>query len=86
MGKRSEFGRREADFNPTPRVAVAPLIPYLRGVALPSSAPVMARWSGICCCVCSGDIRTDARRLNCQLRKVIFSGRKRDTIFLQNIN
>ncbi|WP_246738432.1 hypothetical protein [Bradyrhizobium sp. CCBAU 051011] len=32
MGKRSNFERREADFYPTPRAAVVPLIPYLRGV------------------------------------------------------
>jgi len=32
MGKRSNFERREADFYPTPRSAVLPLIPYLRGV------------------------------------------------------
>jgi hypothetical protein len=32
MGKRSQFERREADFYPTPRAAVAPLIPYLRGI------------------------------------------------------
>ena len=31
MGKRSSFERREADFYPTPRAAVVPLIPYLRG-------------------------------------------------------
>jgi hypothetical protein len=30
MGKRSSFERREADFYPTPRVAVVPLIPHLR--------------------------------------------------------
>jgi hypothetical protein len=30
MGKRSDFPRREADFYPTPRKAVLPLIPYLR--------------------------------------------------------
>jgi hypothetical protein len=30
MGKRSNFERREADFYPTPRAAVLPLIPYLR--------------------------------------------------------
>ena len=29
MGKRSSFERREADFYPTPRAAVVPLIPYL---------------------------------------------------------
>jgi len=32
MGKRSNFERREADFYPTPRAAVVPLIPYLHGV------------------------------------------------------
>jgi hypothetical protein len=32
MGKRSCFERREADSYPTPRAAVVPLIPYLRGV------------------------------------------------------
>ena len=30
MGKRSSFERRQADFYPTPRAAVVPLIPYLR--------------------------------------------------------
>ena len=32
MGKRSEFERRPADFYPTPRAAVVPLIPHLRGI------------------------------------------------------
>ena len=32
MGKRSNFERREADFYPTPREAVLPLIPYLREI------------------------------------------------------
>ena len=32
MGKRSSYERRPADFYPTPRAAVAPLIPHLRGV------------------------------------------------------
>jgi hypothetical protein len=32
MGKRSSFERREADFYPTPRLAVVPLIPYLHGI------------------------------------------------------
>jgi hypothetical protein len=32
MGKRSNFERREADFYPTPRAAVVPLIPHLRGI------------------------------------------------------
>src|SRR6478672_10912346 len=30
MGKRSNFERREADFYPTPRAAVVPLVPHLR--------------------------------------------------------
>jgi hypothetical protein len=32
MGKRSNFERREADFYPTPKPAVVPLIPHLRGI------------------------------------------------------
>jgi hypothetical protein len=32
VGKRSSFERREADFYPTPRPAVAPLIPFLKGI------------------------------------------------------
>jgi hypothetical protein len=32
MGKRSNFERRDRDFYPTPRSAVAPLIPHLRGI------------------------------------------------------
>jgi len=32
MGKRSSFERRWGDFYPTPRSAVLPLIPHLRGV------------------------------------------------------
>jgi hypothetical protein len=32
MGKRSNFERREAHFYATPRAAVAPLAPYLRGI------------------------------------------------------
>ena len=32
MGKRSNFTRREADFYQTPRAAVVPLIPHLRGI------------------------------------------------------
>jgi hypothetical protein len=34
MGKRSNFERRPADFYPTPRAAVVPLIPYLTGLAI----------------------------------------------------
>ena len=32
MGKRSNFPRRERDFYPTPRAAVLPLVPWLRGL------------------------------------------------------
>jgi hypothetical protein len=32
MGKRSDFERRKADFYPTPPAAVAPVIPFLRGI------------------------------------------------------
>jgi hypothetical protein len=32
MGKRSNFERGEADFYPTPRAAVVPQIPHLRGI------------------------------------------------------
>lgn len=32
MGKRSNFEHRERDFYPTPRDAVLPLLPYLRGI------------------------------------------------------
>jgi hypothetical protein len=32
MGKRSDFVRRDADFYPTPRSAVVPLIPFLKGI------------------------------------------------------
>ena len=32
MGKRSSFERRPGDFYPTPRSAVLPLIPHLRGI------------------------------------------------------
>jgi hypothetical protein len=32
MDKRSNFSCRERDFYPTPRAAVLPLIPWLRGV------------------------------------------------------
>jgi hypothetical protein len=32
MGKRSNFERRAGDFYPTPRAAVEPLIPWLRGI------------------------------------------------------
>src|SRR3954449_6321136 len=32
MGKRSDFERRPGDFYATPRAAVLPLVPYLRGI------------------------------------------------------
>ena len=66
MGKRSNFERREADFYPTPRAAVLPLIPYLRASGIRTFAEP-------CCwrrrlvrhlesfglrCVYAGDIRT----------------------------
>ena len=64
MGKRSNFERREGDFYPTPRAAVLPLIPFLRGIRT---------FAEPCCgdgdlvrhleslglrCVYAGDIRT----------------------------
>ena len=65
MGKRSNFERREADFYPTPRAAVLPLIPHLRA----ASAPLPSRAAGDGAlvrhlesfglrCVYAGDIRT----------------------------
>jgi hypothetical protein len=63
MGKRSNFERREADFYPTPRAAVVPLIPYLRGIhsfAEPCAgdgALVRHLESFGLRCVYSGDIR-----------------------------
>ena len=32
MGKRSDFKRRERDFYPTPREALLPLLPHIKGV------------------------------------------------------
>ena len=66
MGKRSSFERREADFYPTPRAAVLPLIPYLRPAASrPSPSPVPATGDLVrhlegfgLRCVYAGDIRT----------------------------
>ena len=66
MGKRSNFERRPADFYPTPRAAVLPLLPYLRAEGIKTFAEP-------CCgegdltrhlesfglrCVYAGDIRT----------------------------
>jgi len=64
MGKRSNFERREADFYPTPRAAVVPMIPYLRGIR--SFAEPCAGDGALVRhleefglrCVYSGDIRT----------------------------
>ena len=64
MGKRSSFERREADFYPTPRAAVVPLVPYLRGIR--SFAEPCAGDGDLVRhletfglrCVYSGDIRT----------------------------
>jgi hypothetical protein len=66
MGKRSTFERREADFYPTLRTAVVPLIPYLRLHRIRSFAEPCAgdgalvrhpKSSGALC-VYSGDLRT----------------------------
>jgi hypothetical protein len=72
MGKRSGFERRPADFYPTPKAAVEPLIPHLRGIrtfaepcagdgALVRHLEAVGRR-----CVYSGDIRTgqDALAVN----------------------
>jgi hypothetical protein len=64
MGKRSNFKRREADFYPTPRAAVIPLIPHLRGIrnfAEPCAGDgaLVRHLQGFGLrCVYSGDIRT----------------------------
>ena len=66
MGKRSNFERREADFYPTPRAAVLPLIPYLRRDGIRTFAEPCCRrrrfgtasgivWPALCL---PGDIRT----------------------------
>jgi hypothetical protein len=65
MGKRSNFERREADFYPTPRVAVVPLIPYLRAGGVKTFAEPCAGDGALVGhlesfglrCVYSGDIR-----------------------------
>src|SRR6476659_6468837 len=73
MGQRSKFERREADFYPTPRAAVVPLIPYLRGIR--SFAEPCAGDGDLVRhleefglrCVYAGDIRTgqDALKFDC---------------------
>jgi hypothetical protein len=65
MGKRSNFERREADFYPTPRAAVVPLIPHLRGSGIRTFAEPCAGDGALVRhlesfglrCVYSGDIR-----------------------------
>ena len=65
MGKRSHFERREADFYPTPRAAVVPLIPHLRGIrnfAEPCAGDgALVRHLEECGlnCIYAGDIRND---------------------------
>jgi hypothetical protein len=65
MSKRSNnFERREADFYPTPRAAVVPLIPYLRGICsfaepCAGDGALVRHLEGFGLrCVYSGDIRT----------------------------
>ena len=64
MGKRSNFERREADFYPTPRAAVVPLIPYLRGIrnfaepCVGDGALVRHLEEFGLCCVYADDIRS----------------------------
>jgi hypothetical protein len=64
MGKRSNFERREADFYETPRAAVLPLIPFLRGIkafaepCADEGALVRHLESFGLRCVYQGDIRT----------------------------
>jgi hypothetical protein len=66
MGKRSKFERREADFYPTPRAAVVPLIPYLRGSGIRTFAEPCVGDGALVRhleefglgCVYAGDIRT----------------------------
>jgi hypothetical protein len=72
MGKRSNFERRDADFYVTPRLAVVPLIPFLKGIrtfAEPCAGDgaLIRHLQGFgLYCVYSGDIRTgqDALAIN----------------------
>ena len=65
MGKRSNFERREADFYPTPRAAVVPLVPHLRRGGIRTFAEPCAGDGALVRhlesfglrCVYSGDIR-----------------------------
>jgi hypothetical protein len=71
MGKRSRFERRPADFYPTPRAAVLPLVPHLRGIrtfAEPccgDRALVRNLESFGLRCIHSGDIATGQDALAC---------------------
>jgi hypothetical protein len=66
MGKRSSFERREADFYPTPKAAVLPLIPYLRVAGIKTFAEPCCGEGDLVrhlesfglACVYSGDIRS----------------------------
>ena len=64
MGKRSNFERRAADFYPTPRAAVVPLIPYLRGIKTFAEP-----------CAGDGDL---VRHLECFGLRCVYSGDIRD--------
>ena len=71
MGKRSNFERREADFYPTPRAAVVPLIPYLLGSGIRTFAEPCAGDGALVRhfksfglrCVYAGDIRSGQEKL-----------------------
>jgi hypothetical protein len=78
VSKRSSFEGRVGDFYPTPRSAVLPLLPYLRGIqtfAKPCAgkgSPVRHLESFGLRCVCQSDVRAGQDALNtssafCQL-------------------
>jgi len=62
MGKRSTFERRPADFYPTPRAAVLPLLPHLRAESIKTFAEP---------CAGEGDL---TRHLECFGLACVFSG------------
>ncbi len=78
MGKRSNFERREADFYPTPRAAVVPLIPYLRGRGIRAFAEPCAGDGALVQhlkgfglrCVYAGDIRNGQDELDFTVRPI----------------
>lgn len=87
MGKRSNFERREADFYPTPRAAVVPLIPHLRGIAtFADPVPATATWcatskSSVCTAAIAATFGTVRMRTRgrCTLQQpvaVVIRGRK----------